>query len=391
MSNLIRHRRIHSGVKPYTCPECNKSFSSSSNLKQHMNIHKSSLKRNKYVCFVNSCCKAYLYICTLKKHIMFAHKKSFDLLEELYKDRNFFEIFKGLRRAKTEEIDPRLDFVNIKQPDLDRDRDGYISELNIDDKQKNAKFNIFSVCSTKDASNSLVNLGLNLPNQINSQIKLENLQKLQGNLQKFSSFHDMQNLNNFTNLNNLNKFPGFGGGVNSTNTLNLNCNMTALLGTGTSGNMASSLTSFFSSLQNSSPGVAHSLIATYIAHINSQINTLYNLRNTLTVCGNIIDSQQLNCASNPSNIPYSLLNSMNLLNNNNNINVTNLQNTQNLQNFSESQSLLFNNINNNFNNFNNTQFTPYMDPISCLNQIQGSTGGVSNFTNISNNVKRQQE
>ena len=38
-SNLNRHKRIHKKEKPFICEKCCKSFTTTTNLKQHVQVH----------------------------------------------------------------------------------------------------------------------------------------------------------------------------------------------------------------------------------------------------------------------------------------------------------------------------------------------------------------
>lgn len=150
VSNLIRHKRIHSGMKPYTCQTCRKSFSSSSNLKQHMNIHRNIISRHKFICFIDNCNKAYLYVCTLKKHLIYSHKNHYDEIVSNYPDKNFYDVYKKLKEDSAKF--PFIQFKNIdtttvefsdnNQNDSEKDRkedESYENTQGVDRKKEDVK------------------------------------------------------------------------------------------------------------------------------------------------------------------------------------------------------------------------------------------------------------
>ncbi len=96
MSNLLRHRKVHLGIKPYECHKCQKKFSSVSNLNQHLMIHDRRSARCKFNCFVEGCDQSYFYICTLKNHIVKFHHDLFSKIENENKNSSFIDIYKKL-------------------------------------------------------------------------------------------------------------------------------------------------------------------------------------------------------------------------------------------------------------------------------------------------------
>ncbi len=130
VSNLIRHKKIHFRFKPYICEICNKNFSSSSNLNQHKNTHYLKKNRSKYVCFVDDCMKSYLYICTLKKHVLSCHTENYNQITDIFSDKNFTHFYENNKKRRL--LEENFDFVNFKnKKSIDEDNDNLDKENSI--------------------------------------------------------------------------------------------------------------------------------------------------------------------------------------------------------------------------------------------------------------------
>lgn len=184
------------------------------------------MNRTKFVCIVGNCCRSYLYICTLKKHLQSVHKNEYEEIIEKYgQGTNFISIYKKILR------NPEIfNFVDIK----------LVSNFAIKESTKNLKKNQEKIKQLKLKNNfSTEKLMTPYREEINNFIHLL-MMKFQDYFQNlFSKINKNMNTNenNYNTLNmqylvnSLLQQPQFNIMNNNMNTLNLQNHLSTLLQT----------------------------------------------------------------------------------------------------------------------------------------------------------------
>lgn len=72
---LLKHKKIHSGIKPHQCPHCDKCFSEGPNMRRHIRLIHQSDHVNRIQC--SDCQKTFTSKSNLKQHVNAVHLQNF--------------------------------------------------------------------------------------------------------------------------------------------------------------------------------------------------------------------------------------------------------------------------------------------------------------------------
>ena len=158
----MRHRRSHSGLKPFECQFCQRTFNSKANMNSHLIIHNDIIERKRIDCIIINCGKKFLYLSTIKKHLKKVHPEEYNEIIKAFPMQTFKKIIDDLSTQKIS-FDSRQETNEISiEKDTAEENEYFI--------QKSQDFSILK----KSSSNEFTNKAIDTSNKRDTLEKILN-------------------------------------------------------------------------------------------------------------------------------------------------------------------------------------------------------------------------